>query len=180
MDESIFLVGFRAAGKTSVGKELAERMGWTFFDTDLVITDRTRCPIRTIVEHRGWQEFRRLEEQVLAELSQHRACIVATGGGAILHRERWRELHDRAFIVWLTATADTLVDRISHDSGTTEARPSLTGKEVLQEVEEILAEREPLYRETAHMIVDTNRYGRADIVSMIIGAYRRRQGEGVA
>jgi shikimate kinase len=60
-----------------------------------------------------------------------------------------------------------------------EARPSLTGREVLQEVEELLAEREPLYREAAHLTLDTNRYGRAEIVSMIVEAYRRRQGEGV-
>jgi shikimate kinase len=178
MDTPIFLIGYRAVGKTTIGKKLADRLACSFVDTDQLICRKKGLSIRSIVEREGWDAFRRAEEQVLTEVSRSRGCVVATGGGAILHREQWRELRRDSLVVWLTASPDILIDRLARDSGTVDNRPTLQGKNVCSEVRVILAEREPLYRETAHLAIDSGSSAPEEIIEIILQAYeQRREGE---
>lgn len=178
MDTPIFLIGYRAVGKTTVGKKLADRLVCSFLDTDQMISLRKGGSIRSIVDKEGWEEFRRLEKQVLTEFAHGNNCVVATGGGAIMHREQWRELRQNSLVVWLTASAETLIDRLRQDANTTECRPSLTGKESMTEVYDLLAEREPLYQESAHLTIDTERYTIDEAVDIIFSSYNQMQETG--
>jgi shikimate kinase len=175
MDTPIFIIGYRAVGKTTIGKKLADRLACSFVDTDQLIIRKKGLSIRSIVEREGWDAFRRLEQQVLADLSRCRNCVVATGGGAILHREQWRELRRDSLVVLLTASPEILIDRLARDSGTVDNRPSLQGNNVCSEVRTVLAEREPLYRETAHLIIDTGSSAPEEIIEFILQAYDRRR-----
>ena len=157
MKEMVFLIGFRGTGKTTVGKLLARKLGYAFVDTDQRICQRKGASVKTIVDREGWEGFRRCEAEVLTECGDALRTVVATGGGAVLHRQFWQEIGNNATIIWLTAGSDVLLRRICRDSSTMDNRPSLTGKEVSQEILEVLHEREPMYREFAHFTVDTGR-----------------------
>lgn len=124
-----------------------------------------------IVHAEGWEGFRRCEQEVLRGLGERRRCVIATGGGAILHRHLWPDLKEHGHVVWLTADPDIICRRIQADSVSDALRPSLTGKAVCAEVREVLALREPMYRETADMIVDTGMLSVEEIVDLIITNY---------
>ncbi len=156
MEKSIYLVGGRAVGKSSIGKELAQRLGYEFLDTDTLITEACGCSVAEIVEREGWQAFRGYEKQVLLDLVGRKSCVVATGGGAILHRELWPQIKEHATVVWLQADLATLEKRIMGDGNSSSQRPSLTGKDICQEMKEVLRERNPLYKETADCIIDSS------------------------
>ncbi|MDP3479053.1 MAG: shikimate kinase AroL [Desulfoprunum sp.] len=178
MENLIFLIGFRAVGKTTVGKELAVRLGCDFLDTDLIICQRKAASIEQIVKAEGWEGFRHLESEVLAELAECSNSVVATGGGAIMHREPWLVLRRNALIVWLTAPPEALVSRFRQDEGSGENRPSLTGKDISAEILDILKIREPFYRETAHLVIDTEMIEVAKVVDKIQQAYVQKMGRG--
>ncbi len=154
-------------GKSSIGVKLADKLGYEFLDTDILITDERQCSVAEIVEREGWQAFRKYEKQILAKLVGIRGCVVATGGGAILYRELWIELKKQGTVVWLTADLKILCDRIAGDQQSKSLRPSLTGKGVYQELEQVLTERNPLYRETADCIVDSGAMTVYDAVQAI-------------
>ncbi len=168
MNDVIFLIGYRGVGKTTLGQRLADRLGFTFLDTDQLICERKGKPVRERVKEGGWKEFRRCEEDVLAELSSKAGSVIATGGGAILHRQIWRKLREEAAIIWLTADRDVLCERIAGDSSTNAMRPSLTGKGVCEELEDVLTKREPLYGETSHFKIDTGKMNVEDAIKRIM------------
>ena len=168
MKKSIYLIGGRAVGKSSIGKKLAQRLGYKFFDTDTLITDKHCCSVAEIVSCEGWQAFREYEKQVLSRLIPMTSCVVATGGGAILHREQWRELKKTAVIIWLMADPAILCARIAGDQLSAAQRPSLTGKNIFQELKDVLTERNPLYRKTADCIIDTGKMTIDEAVPKII------------
>ena len=170
MKEIIFLIGFRGVGKTTVGRQLADRLGFAFLDTDVLICARKGATVHEIVKAEGWDGFRRCEQEVLQELGGQQRCVIATGGGAILHRHLWLLLKEHGHVVWLAADPDVLCQRILADSGSAGQRPSLSGKGVCDEVREILALREPMYRETADIIVDTGRLSVVEILDCIVAA----------
>lgn len=157
MKESIYLIGGRAVGKSSIGMKLAYRLGYKFLDTDTLITDRCGCSVAEIVSSEGWQAFREYERQMLSGLIPMRSCVVATGGGAILHRELWSELKNKAEVIWLKADPGILCTRIIGDQLSAAQRPSLTGKDICQELKDVLAERSALYKKTADCIIDTGK-----------------------
>lgn len=167
MKEIVFLIGFRAVGKTTIGKKLAERLGFTFLDTDALICEKKGATVNVIVQAEGWDGFRRCEQEVLRELEACRRCVIATGGGAILHQPLWSVLKEHGFVVWLTAEPDIICQRIRADSVSDGQRPSLTGKSVCAEVREIMAVREPLYRETADLVVDTGVLSVPEVLDII-------------
>ncbi len=152
----IILVGFRATGKSSVGRLLAAHLGVGFLDMDQVLTERYG-EIREQVAAHGWEYFRARERELLAELAEMEAGVIATGGGAVLHRELWPPLKKNALVVWLTSTLELICRRLSVDPATGAQRPSLTGGDIRAETAKVLAEREPLYREVADLTVDSNR-----------------------
>lgn len=149
--ENIFLVGMMGAGKTSVGKMLARNLGKTFHDSDQVIESRTGVKIPVIFELEGEAGFRARETAVIEELSALKEVVLATGGGAVLHEKNRRLLHARGTVVYLRATVNDLWNRTRHDRN----RPLLQTVDPLARLTELYAQRDPLYREAAHVVIDS-------------------------
>jgi shikimate kinase len=150
------LIGYRGTGKTSLAEPLAERLGWVPVDADVEIEGAAECSIREIFEEGGEETFRKLEREVIADLLKQENLVLAAGGGAILNRDTRRDFVAAGPVVWLKASAETIDRRLHGDETTTERRPNLTSSGGLAEIEELLAVREPLYRETASLIVTTD------------------------
>jgi shikimate kinase len=149
----VTLIGYRGCGKSSVAPRLARRLGWSYVDSDDVIEQRAGCSIRDIFEHEGEVGFRKREAEVLADLLQQENVVIASGGGAILAEENRRLIRAAGPVVWLRVSVTTLARRLG-DRLSVQRRPSLTGKPITEEISEVLAVREPLYRECATLIVD--------------------------
>ncbi len=137
---SVYLIGMMGSGKTTVGKLLAEKLGYHFFDTDEVIVKVTGKSINEIFAEDGEGGFREIETQVLAELSAYKNLTVATGGGIILRQMNWSYLQ-HGIVVWLDVPVGQLYDRLRHDT----TRPLLKDKNPLTKLETILEEREAFY-----------------------------------
>ncbi len=150
------LIGYRGTGKTSLAEPLAERLGWVPVDADVEIEGAAECSIREIFEEGGEETFRKLEREVLVDLLKQDNLVLAAGGGAIPNRDTRRDFVAAGPVVWLKASAETTNQRLHGDETTTERRPDLTSSGGLTEIEELLAGREPLYRETASLIVTTD------------------------
>lgn len=169
----IFLIGYRATGKSSVGRAVASRLGLPFLDMDQEIEHRAGRPISALVAAEGWEGFRRQERELLAELAARPAALViATGGGAVLHQELWPQLKAEHLVAWLTADIATIGARLAADPLTASQRPSLTGQSVQAEIAPVLAEREPLYRQSANCIIDTTTTPLTAVVEQLVAAYR--------
>jgi len=159
----IVLTGFRATGKTAVGKALARLTGFRFLDTDQEICERMGCSVAEAIRQHGWSYFREQEQALLAELPCWQETIIATGGGAILHHNEWQELHRGAFVVWLRTDLATTLSRLALDQKTAAQRPALTGgmggqedvQDPAKEISAVLAEREPLYRAGSDLALAT-------------------------
>jgi shikimate kinase len=151
---NIILIGYRASGKTSAGRELAKLLGRPFFDTDRMIFAKTGRTIPEIVEASGWHAFREVEKTVIAELSSLDDVVIALGGGAVMDPENVAMLGERGWFVWLQADARVLALRMGKEQNGAVRRPSLTGNGTLAEIEEVLAKRLPVYGTVANMIVD--------------------------
>jgi shikimate kinase len=148
---NIFLVGLMGAGKTSVGKLLARRLGKTFIDADHEIERITGVRIPLIFEIEGESGFRARESKILAELLTRSHIVLATGGGAVLLEQNRRLLSECGTVVYLRATPQDLWHRTRHDRN----RPLLHTANPLAKLNDLFVERDPLYREVAHLIVDT-------------------------
>jgi shikimate kinase len=149
--ENIFLVGMMGAGKTSVGKVLARNLGKQFYDSDQVIEARTGVKIPVIFELEGEAGFRTREAAVIEELTALHGVVLATGGGAVLNESNRCLLHSRGTVVYLRATVNDLWNRTRHDRN----RPLLQTADPLGRLRELYAQRDPLYREVAHIVVET-------------------------
>lgn len=152
----IILSGYRATGKSTVGRLLAERLDLVFIDMDEVLVARYG-EISDLVKERGWDFFRAREKELLAELVDRREAVISTGGGAVLHQDVWRELKETGLVVWLSADLETICQRLDADAVSDSQRPSLTGADIKTEAAKVLAEREPLYRQGAHLEIDSSR-----------------------
>lgn len=171
----IFLIGYRATGKSSVGRALAAQLRLPFLDTDQEIETRAGQPISALVAAEGWESFRRLEQALLRDLAHRKdPLVIATGGGAVLHQELWPQIKADHLVVWLTADIATIGARLTADPATASQRPSLTGQAVLAEIAPVLAAREPLYRQSANYIVDTTATPLAVVVEQLVAAYRNQ------
>lgn len=148
---NIFLVGMMGAGKTSVGRVLAKRLNKTFYDSDHVIEERTGVRIPLIFEIEGEPGFRNRETAVLDELTALDEVVLATGGGAVLAQENRERLRSRGTVVYLRATVKDLLNRTRHDKN----RPLLQTADPRARLNELYDIRDPLYREVAHVTIDT-------------------------
>jgi len=166
---NIYLVGLMGAGKTTVGRQLAKRLGRVFYDTDHEIVERTGVAIPTIFEIEGEEGFRRREAQTLRELTATDNVVLATGGGAVLREENRRCLHDTGWVVYLNVPPLLLYQRTRHDKN----RPLLQVANPLARLEELYAVRDPLYRETAHFVVDGASLVASGIVNHLLREYKR-------
>jgi shikimate kinase len=149
--ENIFLVGLMGAGKTSVGKLLAQRLGKDFYDSDHEIEAATGVKIALIFEIEGESGFRARESKMLVELANRENVLIATGGGAVLSASNRKILADRGIVVYLRAAPVDLWRRTRHDKH----RPLLKTEDRMARFEQLFAERDPLYLEIADIIVDT-------------------------
>lgn len=149
------LIGYRATGKTTLARLLAERLGWDWVDADVEIEQRAGKTIRQIFDEDGETTFRDLEAQVIAELCQRPNLVMAAGGGAPLRAASRCAMRAAGMVVWLTARPETILARMTGDATTASRRPNLTDKTPLDEIVELLRAREPIYRETAHFGVET-------------------------
>ena len=165
---NIFLVGMMGAGKTTLGKALAQRLGLGFVDIDRVLVEKTGVPVATIFEIEGEQGFRRREACALANAAAGSSCVIATGGGAVLAEENRRLMRDNGTVVYLRARLESLWERTRHDH----ARPLLKTPDPRGTLERLLAEREPLYREAAHVVVDTGSHTAAAALARVLAALK--------
>jgi shikimate kinase len=162
----ITLIGYRGTGKSTVASLLGDILGCGWCDADLVLEQKLGCSIASLVRARGEPVFRDEETAVLAELLRSFSGVLSTGGGAVLRAENRGALRERGRpIVWLTAPADVVRQRLAADPTTAERRPALAvpssgmpsaSGDPLAEVTAALADREPLYRACADFQVDTS------------------------
>lgn len=150
----LFLIGYRGAGKTSVARLLAAKLGWAWLDADAVLEERAGRTIRQIFAMDGETAFRNLESALLDELCGLNDHVIATGGGVILRSENRARLK-QGTVVWLKARADVLWQRMQADATTAQRRPNLA-QGGLAEIEELLRVRTPLYEACQDFTVDAS------------------------
>ena len=169
----VFLVGPRGSGKSTVARLLAADLGMPWVDADELLERRAGLTIRDIFAIEGEAGFRQREAEVLAELCSLTAHVIATGGGVVLRPDNRDLLRRSGVVVWLTGDIDTLGGRITADAPTTERRPTLTvGGSA--EVAELVAAREPLYRECANVTIDTSGRTPEEIVAEVRARLEKR------
>ncbi len=168
---NIVLIGYRAAGKTTVGRRLSASLGRVFVDTDHLIEERHGVLISDIVESYGWDYFRAIEKEVVLDVSNHDNLVIAAGGGAVLEPENVKALKRNGFIVWLRADAQVLYHRMAKDLRTVTGRPSLTGKGALEEIREVLALREGFYQIASEARVDTSTLHVERVVEAVLSIF---------
>ena len=161
----VALIGLPGSGKSTVGRQLARRLQVPYWDSDHVIEDRLGCSVREYFEREGEQRFRDIESQVIDELTLLGEGVLSTGGGAVLRPENREFLHQRSRVVYLNSTPDDLMRRLRHDRN----RPLLQVADPLVRLRELYTQRDPLYRETAHVVVDTGRPSVSSLVQAILG-----------
>lgn len=150
---NLFLVGLMGAGKTTIGRQLARRLKRPFYDSDHEVEQRCGVEIAVIFDIEGEAGFRMRESQVVAELSALDGIVLATGGGAVLDPENRRRLAARGIVVYLHALPADLYQRLRDDR----RRPLLATPDPRFKLEQLYAQRDPLYREVADCVVDTGR-----------------------
>ena len=151
----VILIGYRAAGKTTVGKLLAVLLKVTFYDADSVVEEIVNAPVKNIIAHHGWDFFRQKETEAIQLLSGKGDCVIATGGGAILSAENVKLLKKIGVIVWLNAPIKDIINRLNEDAQNDAMRPQFTTDDLAQETVDIFTERLPLYKKAADFITDT-------------------------
>ncbi|HEU4372237.1 MAG TPA: bifunctional shikimate kinase/3-dehydroquinate synthase AroKB [Telluria sp.] len=148
------------AGKTTIGRILARKLGKRFIDSDHEIEARTGASIPWIFEIEGEDSFRRREAEVIRDLCAEEGVVLATGGGAVLNAATRASLQSRGTVIYLRANVNSIMLRVAHDKN----RPLLQTADPRRRVEELMAQREPLYREIAQLVIDT---GRPNVQSMV-------------
>ena len=158
------------AGKTTVGRTLARRLRLQFLDSDHEIEQRTGVRIPTIFEIEGEGGFRRREAQVIGEILSESGRVVATGGGAVLNPDSRRTMRDGGLVVYLNVSTRLLYERTRHDRN----RPLLQVADPLARLNALFAERDPLYREVASVVIDGDAHNAQQIVLLIEKEFNSR------
>ena len=161
---AVALVGLPGAGKSAVGRRLGQRLQLPFIDSDEVIERRIGCSIRDYFEREGEQSFRDIEEAVIADLAASAHGVIATGGGAVLREANRTRLRAHFHVIYLRSSPEDLFRRLRHDV----KRPLLQVDDPLGRLHELYGARDPLYRETAHDVVETGRPSVAMLVNIIV------------
>lgn len=152
------------SGKSTVGRQLARRLGLPFLDSDAVIEQRLGCSIREYFDREGEAAFRDVEEQVIAELAAGPDAVVATGGGTVLREANRRRLREGGRVIYLRSSPEELHRRLRHDT----QRPLLQVADPMARLRAMYAERDPLYREAAHFHIETERPSVPTLVNMVV------------
>jgi shikimate kinase len=165
---NLILIGYRATGKTTLARLLAERLGWEWIDADDQIERRAGKSIARIFAEDGEPAFRDREAAILAELCRRERLVLATGGGAPLRAESRRAMRAAGTVVWLKARPESIHARMTADATTAGRRPQLTSKGALEEIVHLLEVREPAYRAAAHLEIDTEGRSPREIADEIL------------
>jgi len=152
MNQNIFLIGPMGAGKSTIGKRLAQQIGSDFIDSDREIEDHTGVNIPLIFELEGESGFRQREAQIIDQLTQNNNIVLATGGGSVLNPENRQHMAERGQVVYLHATINQQLQRTHRDQN----RPLLQTENPQQKLQELFEIRDPLYREIATIVIDTD------------------------
>ena len=170
MLKNLILVGFMGTGKSTIGRHLSKALGYPLIDTDARIMAQQKRPIPQIFEDDGEAYFRDLETETLQTLrdEQCHKRIIAAGGGVTLRPENRQLLRDLGFVVWLVAQPETILERTSRNKD----RPLLQTKDPAKTIRLMLAERDPFYRESAHLVLETSNLDFAEITTGIIESAR--------
>jgi len=170
---NVALIGFMGAGKTSVGRLVSEQLGFDYLDTDEIIQSRTNRTIADIFAKDGEPAFRKLEEQIVAELATHERTVISTGGGLPVNSENLTSLKTHALAVYLWASPEKLWERVRNQTH----RPLLNTPDPKRKIRELLATREPFYRQ-ADVLLNTELRPVREVAQQVIyqfklAAYKR-------
>jgi len=160
---NIAVYGFMGVGKTTIGKLLAERIGYDFIDMDIEIEKRTGTTISEIFRKQGEAKFRQLESELVKELAEKNKLVIACGGGALANKENAETMKGSARMVYLTASIPEIIKRTRRDND----RPLLDVPDPLQTASILLEKREPIYRMYAEIIIDTTELTPVEVVERI-------------
>ena len=163
MSENIILVGPMGVGKTTIGSHLARRLKYDFVDSDTEIEKRTGASISLIFDIEGEQGFRKREAQMIGELTQRRHIVLSTGGGSVLDETSRQNLRSRGYVVYLKASVDILYERLKKSRN----RPLMETEDKQKVIEELMAEREPLYLAVADVTIATDGRSAQDVAREI-------------
>jgi shikimate kinase len=162
--QTVTLIGLPGAGKTTIGRQIARRLDAKFVDTDALIEKELGCKIVDFFAKHGEAAFRDAEQTFLTRALAIDGGVVSTGGGIVIRDANRSELRDRSKVVYLHTVPEELVGRMRHDR----SRPLLQGVDPLKKLRELYAERDPLYRQTAHFVVEIGRPSVAMAVSTVL------------
>ncbi|UDG82269.1 shikimate kinase [Candidatus Vallotia cooleyia] len=160
----IFFIGLMGAGKTTVGRTIARRLGRPFVDSDHEIESRTGVQIPMIFAHEGEDGFRHRESAIIDELTCLPDLVLATGGGAVMWPENREWLHTRGIVIYLHATPYDLWLRTRHDKN----RPLLQVDNALDKLESLFKLRDPLYRACAHFVIETGQSTVSGLINIVL------------
>ena len=163
MSENIFLVGPMGVGKTTIGSQLARKLKYDFVDSDTEIEKRTGVSISLIFDIEGEEGFRKREAKMIEELTQKRHIVLSTGGGSILDETSRQNLRSRGYVVYLKASVNILHERLKKSRN----RPLMETDDKLKVIEDLLAEREPLYLAVADVTIKTDGRSAQDVAREI-------------
>jgi len=173
---NLVLIGYRCSGKTTVGRRIAPRLQMRFVDIDDLIEEFHGALISEIVKSHGWDHFRVMEKRVIKEISSEDNIIIAPGGGAVLNPDNVLALRKNGLMVWLKANGQAIRKRMEMDPRTYAQRPTLTGKGTFEELEEVMAYREPLYEKASEVQLDTSTLSVEVVVENIFSIFQKRMG----
>ena len=168
MQRNIILIGFMGTGKSTIGRNLSRTFGYPLIDTDQLIVEQEGCPIPELFAQKGEESFRALETKVLQSLAKYSGHIIATGGGIIGRPENRRLLRELGYVVWLVANPQEILARTSRNSN----RPLLNTANPQETIRKLLEARTPLYRETAHLAIETDQLSFDEVTTGIIESAR--------
>lgn len=169
--KNIVLIGFMGTGKTSTGKLLASRIGYSFIDTDCKIEQVNQMTINEMFEQHGESYFRQKEQEMIKTVAAYRQVVISTGGGVVLNPENMRMLKEEGIVISLNASLDVILER----TGRRHNRPLLEMEDRKAAVIELLESRLPLYAQ-ANLMLDTSEFSPMQIVDQIV-EYLKKEGE---
>ncbi|HED35197.1 MAG TPA: shikimate kinase AroK [Gammaproteobacteria bacterium] len=169
--QNIFLIGPMGAGKTTMGRQIAKRLNMDFEDSDHAIEAHTGADISLIFEKEGETGFRKRETTTITELTSRSNLVLATGGGAVLSEENRNHLRSRGIVIYLHSDIKHLLERVRHDK----KRPLLQNTDPAAKFREIMKIRDPLYRETADIIINTGQQSIRSVINVMLGKIKSFQ-----
>ena len=161
---AIAFIGLPGAGKSAVGRRIAQRLQLPFADSDHLVEERIGCSIREFFEREGEARFRDIEQEVIAALASSSKGVISTGGGSVLREANRQQLRAHFHVIYLRSSPEDLFRRLRHDV----KRPLLQVADPLGRLRELHEARDPLYRETAHDVVETGRPSVTMLVNIIV------------